>query len=483
VEIAGRVTSRTDLAQGKGHGPRVMIFEPPRHGKSLTASTLFPAWFLGINPGLRVVVASYEQGLAVGFARRARDILLEWGPLVYDVHVRQDTKRASLWETDQGGGMQAVGVGSGVTGRGADLLIIDDPIKDAVQAQSEVSRQSVWDWWTTTARTRLAPGGGVLVIMTRWHEDDLAGRLLREDPTRDELTGRLLPDGERREDVEGDEWEVLCMPAVAESDHPLLDGPDPLGRADGEALWPKQYDERFMERTRKATGDFWFSAMYQQRPAPAEGGLFKRANFRYWTGSGNEMWLATDNGPLPVLLSDCQVFQTCDVAATEKESSDYTALCTWAWHSATGNMILLDMQRERIEGPKQPAWVTAQFGLWKPSFIGIESKTFGLTLIQALSRLGLPVRKLIADTDKVARATTAGVRYETHKVFHPASHANREAFEHELASFPTGAHDDWVDCVSYAALQAMQIVSHAGRARADPTRGAPLSGALTLGDR
>lgn len=253
----------------RGHGPRLMIFEPPRHGKSELSSKYLPCWFIGQWPDRKATVASYAQALALSWGRVARNLMAEFGPTVWGVNVDRTRGAAADWGiAGREGGFKAVGVGSGLTGTGADILIIDDPFKDSMEAQSEVTRQAVWDWYQSTASTRLMPGGGCCIVMTRWHDDDLAGRLLKQDPRRDKYGRKLPDDAPDREDADGDRWDVICLPGIAEdwTTHPMMDGPDLLDREVGEVLWPEQFGPAFMEQTRRARGRYWFGCTPAETP-------------------------------------------------------------------------------------------------------------------------------------------------------------------------------------------------------------------------
>lgn len=230
--IAGRLDSTTH----PGIKPIGMVVQaPPRHGKSYTTSIFTPSWYLGLYPRRRVMLTSNEASLARDFGQASRDLLSDVGPDLYGVSVRQDSRSSSDWRTTAGGGMLTAGVGGAITGKGGDLLIIDDPFKNAEQASSLVIREKVWHWWLSTARTRLHPGGFVILVLTRWHDDDLAGRLLKA----------------AREDPDVDQWHELRLPALAEAD-------DPLGRKPGEPLWPARYDAATLEKTRKSSGPYWW---------------------------------------------------------------------------------------------------------------------------------------------------------------------------------------------------------------------------------
>jgi predicted phage terminase large subunit-like protein len=330
----------------------------------------------------------------------------------------------------RGGGMNTAGVGGPITGFGADLLIIDDPLKDSEQAGSEVIRTKQIEWYQSTARTRLMPGGAIVLMQTRWHEEDLAGWLLQE-----------MKDG-------GDQWEVVSLPAIA-------DEADQLGRDVGEALWPERFPLHELERTRRAVGGYYFAAMYQQRPVPAGGALFKRVDFRYFTEDPeNDLYVmrgAQGEEDRPVGRSYCYRFVTIDPAFSEKETADYTAIGLWAvtpWK----DLILLEVARIRFDVENLHAPIHRYYELWQPSDMRIEAKAYGSKVIAALVRQGLPIIPLEADTDKVTRALGAVPRYECHAVFHRAGAPWLEDYEHELLSFPAGAHDDQVDMYSYAAL-------------------------------
>lgn len=241
-----REINRRLVRVATGRTDRLAVCMPPRHGKSLLISQFFPAWFLLVYPWQRVILCSYEADFAAQWGRKVRDVVTQWGPL-FGVHVRADSKAADRWEiAGHGGGMQTAGVGGPVLGKGADLLVLDDLTKNAQEALSPTHRAKAWDWLTSTAFTRLEPGGRVVNVQQRWHTDDVTGKLVRSEPAR---------------------WDVLTLPALAE------DG-DPLGRRPGEALWPERYPAGELE-SRRTLAPVWFAAQYQQRPIDLEGGFFK----------------------------------------------------------------------------------------------------------------------------------------------------------------------------------------------------------------
>jgi predicted phage terminase large subunit-like protein len=417
---------------------RLIIEIPPRHGKSELSSVHFPTWFLGNNPDKRVILGSYAAELAEGFGRRVRNALEDIGPELWGLTVADDSSARGRWDiADRRGGMYAVGVGGPITGRGADLLIIDDPVKNSEEANSKAKRDSQWEWWQTTARTRLEPNGAVIVIMTRWHEDDLVGRLLAEG--------------------DGEKWHRIRLPAIAEQE-------DPLCRSPGEALWPARFDEAALAAIETDVGSYTWAALYQQRPMPATGNKFKRSWFRYFEVQGDHVVLhAPESGPKRYALSQCWCFQTCDPAGSTKASADWFALGTWLV-TPDKDLLLRDVLRERLEGPDQPRLFRQSYERWRPQpqFQSVETKNMGLTLFQTLRRDGLPVRELRAETDKVTRALPVAARMESGSVYLLRGAPWLGEYEAELLMFPNGQYDDQVDITSYAGI----II--AGRAHTNP---------------
>jgi predicted phage terminase large subunit-like protein len=459
-----------DVATGRI--PRLMVFMPPRHGKSELISKYAPAWFLGTFPNKKVMLASYADTFAASWGRRARDLLEEYSPTLWpSVRVNQESKSGAHWELARPheGVMVTAGVGGGITGKGAHFMVIDDPVKNADEAHSEKIRQAHMDWWQSTARTRLQGGAGVILVMTRWHEDDLAGRLLA-----DEKFG-------------GDHWEVLKFPGLCEEVDPARNNRDPLGRAIGDPLWPSMFDEANLRQTEKAMGEYWFSAMYQQRPAPLEGALFKRDNFRYfeWKAPPSSTnipdhpgfcTLLTDDGPSLYDLSTLPRFTVMDVAASEKQAADYTVALTCAM-TPTRDLIVLDLQRVQFSGPDVPGLARNVFHTQKPAIMGIESFGFGLLLVQTLIREGFPIRELKPDKDKVARALPAVARTEAHTVYLPKGAHWLDPFLSEVAVFPNGAHDDQVDTLAYAVQMMQDIPTGLGRYK-QRSKGKMITGGL-----
>jgi predicted phage terminase large subunit-like protein len=308
-----------------------------------------------------------------------------------------------------------------------NCLIIDDPVKNDEEAFSKVYREKAWDWWCGTASTRLEPSGSCVLIMTRWHEDDLAGRLLRED---------------------GKSWTVVKLPAIAEAT-------DPLGREEGAALWPERWSvEELM--TKKTAAWAWI-AEYQQRPAPDEGAIFKRQNFRYFTNSEGTYKLNASTGLSVVPLDTCRRLITVDLAASVKTSADFTVVSSWAV-TPKNDLLWLDVRRLRLEGPDQLPLLQRVYEEQKPCTVHIEKVGYQLTLIQQAIRAGLPVRECPVDKDKVSRAIPAAARMESGTVYMKQdAHWLRDC-EAELLSFPNAEHDDQVDTLSMAV---QDVASHA----------------------
>ena len=411
---------------------RIMVLAPPRHAKSTLISLALPTWFLDTFPERNVILSSYEATFAYKWGGKVRDAI-DLHKDYLRIRTRQDVAARQMWElapkcadgAPGGGGMVTAGVGGPLTGHGAHLLIIDDPHKNWAEANSKTYQDKIWDWYTGTARDRLEPGAIVVLAMQRWCEADLAGRI------------------QKAAEEDGEAWAVVRLPALAEDS-------DPLGRAPGEALWPERYDVASFEAVRRALGSYKFSAKFQQDPKPDEGQIFKRSRFRYFREANGNYELIGPDGVRSVPRDECWRFQTCDPAATTKETNDYFALLD-VIVTPTNDLLFSGMLREHIQTTQHLATMRSAFERFAPAWQGVENKTFGLNIIQQLIEDGLPVRPLKADVDKVARARGLEARYEVGAVYHRTGAAFVEAFEDELLAFPNGAHDDQVDVAAYAA--------------------------------
>ncbi len=390
-----------------GETRRLMVTMPPRHGKSEMVSVRFPAWYLGRNPDRRIILASYAADLAQRFSRQVRQVVTgeAFGAVFPAVSLATDTRSVEAWDLalPARGGMKSVGVGGPITGFGAHLLLIDDPVKNREEADSEVTRQSVWDWYTSTAYTRLEEQAAVVVVMTRWHEDDLAGRLLAAQDL----------------DPRADRWEVLHMPALSE---------------DGAALWPGKYDAEELARIRANVGPRDWEALYQGRPRPAEGATFRREWFR-----------VVDHAP-----AGLRWVRYWDLAASTKTLADYTASAACALGD-DGTLYVRDVIRGRWEWPDAQR-VIVQTALAEPEVtVGIEKAGFQLAAVQSVRRdrsmVGVTVREVEVDRDKLSRALPWAARAEAGKLALVRG-AWVQEFVGECLSFPVGAHDDQVDAVS-----------------------------------
>lgn len=418
---------------------RLLITMPPRHGKSELTSAHFPAWYLGTYPDHRIILSSYEADFAASWGRRARSILEEHGLRLFDLQVSKASSAADRWDiAGRRGGMNTAGVGGAITGKGAHLLLIDDPVKNSEEANSYVIRQKTWEWYQSTAYTRLEPDGAVIVIQTRWHGDDLAGRLLKE--------------AKRHEDVY--QWEILDLPAVAR------DG-DALGRTPGAALWPERYNEKDLQVIRKSVGEYVWSALYQQRPQSDEGGKIKREWLRHWEPHGDFTRLLNLDGSVHRLLEPkhFERFAFIDAAGSsddvtrEKKGKphSFSVITTIDWCRSHGVLVIRDIRRGRWDFPGLCQQVKEAYNAWNPQWIGVEDASNGRPLWQTMR--ALPLKALSHEgKDKLMRAGRALNDFEQGNIFIKQDAIWRDELESELLAW-TGEKDeqaDQIDTLAYA---------------------------------
>ena len=421
---------------------RVIITLPPRHGKSRETSIEFPAWVLGRHPDLNVMITSYAAELAEDFSRLARSRLADIGP-IFGVKVSKESGAANRWGIARHpyGGMIAAGVAGPISGRGAHIAIIDDPHKNWQEAMSDTVRDTAWDWYRSTLRTRLAPGAAVIVIGTRWHEDDLVGRLLGQQHDLElEVIGRYLGgcDGDldeatRRAKADPswdaiERWTVINIPAICE----VADS-DPLGREVGEAIWPKMYPVQYLEQTKVALGGYLWNALYQQHPAPLEGGIIKRGWWR-WYDECPEME---------------EVIQSWDLTFKEGTGSDY--VCGQVWGRVGADKYLLDMINERMDFLATMSAIRRMSEKWPTSYTKlVEDAANGPAILSVLKREIPGMLGVVPKGSKVARAMAVSADIESGNVFLPRNLTQIGEFIEQCAGFPNVAHDDMVDACTQA---------------------------------
>jgi len=404
--------------------PRLILQVPPRHGKSQLVSVMFPPWFLGRNPKLEVIGASHTTSLSLGFSRKARAIVRDpaFGPLFPDCQLVPDEQSAESWRTTAGGGYNAVGVGSAVVGKGCSILLIDDPVSGADDAESASAREAIKEWYQTEAYTRLAPGGGVLIIMQRWHDDDLAGWLQT-----------------RAAKGEGEAWRVVHFPAIAEADEPY--------RRAGEALHPSRYPIELLQNIKRNMTPRQWEALYQQNPVPDEGSYFTRDMIRFY-----------DPDQLPDLAT-LRVYAAWDLAIGQKERNDYTCGIA-AGLSRTDDLYVLDRQHGRFDAMEIVERLLNQQKRFGAQVVGLEKGHIQMTLgpylnkrIAELRQYGFVVEPLqVGRRDKESRARSIQGRMQQGKVYIPRAAPWAADLERELLRFPSGDHDDQVDALAHLGL-------------------------------
>ena len=421
--IAGRhhkIMAEAFERVASGDLKRLIINMPPRHTKSEFASFLFPAWYLGKFPEKKIIQTAHTAELAVGFGRKVRNLV--GSPdyqRIFQTKLSTDSKAAGRWNTNKGGEYFAIGVGGAVTGKGADVLIIDDPHseQEAMQGNPAVYDR-VYEWYSSGPRQRLQPGGSIVLVMTRWSTRDLTGQIIENSIAR-----------------EGDEWEVIELPAIMPS---------------GKPLWPEFWKKEELESIKAEIPVSKWEAQYQQNPTSEEGAIVKREMWRIWE---------KDNPP------QCDfIIQSWDTAFEKSNRADYSACTTWGvFHHPNesgdliANLIILDAFRDRMEFPELKRTAYEMYKEWSPDALIVEKKAAGAPLIYEMRQIGIPVSEYTPSkgSDKIARVNAISDLFASGLVWCPNKRWAEEVME-EMASFPNGAHDDLVDSTTQALLRFRQ---------------------------
>ena len=401
-----------DLANKKIN--RLIVNMPPRHTKSEFASYLLPSWMVGRNPKLKIIQVTHTGELAIRFGRKAKNLIdsEEYGK-IFKTRLQEDSQAAGRWETAQGGEYFAAGVGGAITGRGADLLIIDDPHSEQ-DAMSATAFENAYEWYTSGPRQRLQPGGQIVLVMTRWSKKDLTGILMKN-----------------QKEVKGDQWDVVEFPALM--DH----GP----------VWPEYWNQDVLEKVKTTLPVGKWNAQWMQKPTSEEGALIKREWWRKWEKDG------------PPDLH--YVIQSYDTAFMKKETADFSAITTWGVfypeEDKPANLILLDCVKERYEFPELRRVALDQYKYWKPEMVIIEAKASGLPLTYELRQMDIPVQTFTPSkgNDKHVRVNTCAPLFESGMIWAPEQKFAEEVIE-ECAAFPHGDHDDLVDSMTMAVMRFRQ---------------------------
>lgn len=429
-------------AVARGETDRLMIFCPPQEGKSTRTACWYPLWRLASDPSLSIAIVSYNQQKALRWGRWLRRMIEKHPEL--GITLEPGSRAADRFETTAGGKVLSVGIAGGITGERVDELIIDDPVEGRAEAESPTYRQRAWDWWESNAMTRASNRFRVILMMTRWHADDLAGRLLKNEP--------------------GD-WRVLRIPAVREDTAEPVRGHEGASvyNPNGELISVQDRPPGWFYALRDKRSAYVWRSIYAQNPVAAEGNLFRRGDFRYWYAARPAPDRRDVLGGLRVRLgpaqdSDPEVYRnvadmfrflTVDLAASTKTSADWTVASVWGL-SDDGQLFLLDQDRQRIEEVNHFGMVRPLAERWATGTIYVEKGFIGSTLVIEATRAGMRIQPVTPDKDKVTRAVPAANCARQGFVWLRAGAEWLDDWLQELAEFPAGAHDDRVDTLSYA---------------------------------
>ena len=401
-----------------GEITRLIVNMPPRHTKSEFASYLLPAWMVGRDPKLKIIQATHTGELAIRFGRKAKTLIdSEDYAKIFETRLREDSQAAGRWETAQGGEYFAAGVGGAITGRGADLLIIDDPHSEQ-DALSPTAMESAYEWYTSGPRQRLQPGAKIVLVMTRWSTKDLTGKLIAH-----------------QKEAKSDQWDVVEFPAIM--DH----GTNP------KPVWPQYWKLEELEKVKATLPVGKWNAQWMQHPTSEEGAIIKR-----------EWWMKYDHEEIPPLH---HVIQSYDTAFLKKETADYSAITTWGVfypdEDSAPALLLLDAIKGRYEFPELRRLALEQYKYWQPESVIIEAKASGLPLTYELRQMDIPVVNFTPSkgNDKHARVNAVAPLFESGMIYAPEQKFAEEVIE-ECASFPFGDHDDLVDSTTQAIMRFRQ---------------------------
>ena len=401
-----------------GEITRLIVNMPPRHTKSEFASYLLPAWMVGRDPKLKIIQATHTGELAIRFGRKAKTLIdSEDYAKIFETRLREDSQAAGRWETAQGGEYFAAGVGGAITGRGADLLIIDDPHSEQ-DAMSPNAMESAYEWYTSGPRQRLQPGAKIVLVMTRWSTKDLTGKLIAH-----------------QKEAKSDQWDVVEFPAIM--DH----GTNP------KPVWPQYWKLEELEKVKATLPVGKWNAQWMQHPTSEEGAIIKR-----------EWWMKYDHEEIPPLH---HVIQSYDTAFLKKETADYSAITTWGVfypnEDSPPALLLLDAIKGRYEFPELRRLALEQYKYWQPESVIIEAKASGLPLTYELRQMDIPVVNFTPSkgNDKHARVNAVAPLFESGMIYAPEQKFAEEVIE-ECASFPFGDHDDLVDSTTQAIMRFRQ---------------------------
>ena len=403
------------IAEGKLK--RLIVCLPPRHSKSEFASTYFPSWMMGLRGNLKIIQTTHTAELAVRFGRRVRNIIdsEDYNVIFPDLKLQADNKSAGRWTSNQEGEFFAAGVGGAITGRGADLLIIDDPHSEQ-DALSDTAMEHAYEWYTSGPRQRLQPGGAIVIVMTRWSLKDLTAKVIKAQGF----------------DEHADQWEVVEFPALMPS---------------GKSCWPEFWKQEELEGVRASLSVGKWNAQWQQNPTSEEGAIIKKEWWNIWEGD-----------EVPQLE---YVIQSYDTAFSKKETADYSAITTWGvfYPKAEGppNLILLDAKKGRWDFPELKVEALEQYRFWDPETVIVEAKASGMPLTHELRQLGIPVVNFTPSkgNDKVTRVHSVSPLFESGMIWAPDERWADEVMD-ECAAFPHGEYDDLVDSTTQALMRYRQ---------------------------